>query len=88
MIHGKENASSNHAAGFYGVGKKLTITFMDRLTHLAEDCDSLQGIALFRSIGGGTGSGMGSRIIDNIKNTFPNRTVLDFNVYSSKVSVN
>lgn len=87
MICGKEDAASNYAAGFYGVGKKLTSTVMDQLARLAEDCNSLQGIALFRSIGGGTGSGMGSRIIESIKNTYPNKTIIDFNVYSSEVSV-
>lgn len=88
MIYGKENAASNHAAGYYGVDRKITSTVMDQLAHLAEDCNSLQGIALFRSVGGGTGSGMGSRIIENIKTMYPNKTIIDFNIYSSEVSVN
>ncbi|KAL4112933.1 hypothetical protein QTP88_016648 [Uroleucon formosanum] len=83
MISGKESAASNYAAGFYGVGKKLSSKVMDQLAHLAEDCNSLQGIAVFRSISGGTGSGMGSRIIETIKNTYPNKTIIDFNVCSS-----
>jgi len=88
MIYGKENAASNYAAGYYGVGKKLLPEVMDQLARLAENCNSLQGIALFRSIGGGTGSGMGSRIIEAIKNTYPTKTITDFNIYSTlKVSV-
>lgn len=83
MISGKENSGSNYAAGFYGEGNKLTSLVMDQLARLTEDCNSLQGIALFRSIGGGTGSGLGSRIIDNIKNTYSNKTIIDFNVCSS-----
>lgn len=82
MICGKESAASNYAAGFYGIGKKLIPTVMDRLARLAEDCNSLQGITLFRSTGGGTGSGMGSRVIETIKNAYPNKTIIDFNVYS------
>lgn len=88
MISGHENAASNYAAGFYGVGRKLSSTVMNQLAHLAENCNSLQGIALFRSTGGGTGSGMGSQIIQCIKNAYPNKTILDFNVCpSSEVSV-
>lgn len=88
IICGKENAASNYAAGFYGIGKKMLPEVMNQLARLAEDCNSLQGIALFRSIGGGTGSGMGSRIIETIKNTYPSKTITDFNIYStSKVSV-
>lgn len=88
MISGKESAGSNYATGFYGEGIKLTSLVMDQLRRLAEDCDSLQGVALFRSIGGGTGSGMGSRIIDNIKNAYSNKTIIDFNICSlSEVGV-
>lgn len=88
MISGKESASSNYAAGYYGVGKKLSSAVMDQLAHLAENCNSLQGIAVFRSTGGGTGSGMGSRIIETIKNTYSNKSIIDFNISSSlKVSI-
>lgn len=88
MISGKEDAASNFAAGFHGVGQRLSSAVMNQLARLAEDCNSLQGIAVFRSISGGTGSGMGSRIINNIKNSYPNKTIIDFNFGSSpEVSV-
>lgn len=88
MISGKEDAANNYAAGFHGVGKKLSSEVMDQVARLAEDCNSLQGIAVFRSISGGTGSGMGSKIIDNIKNAYPSKTIIDFNFCSSaEVSV-
>lgn len=88
MICGKENAASNYAAGFYGIGKKLSSAVMNQLSHLAEDCNALQGIALFRSTGGGTGSGMGSRIVEDIKNMYPSKTIIDFNVcYFSHLDV-
>uniref|UniRef100_A0A2H8TNL2 Tubulin alpha chain n=2 Tax=Melanaphis sacchari TaxID=742174 RepID=A0A2H8TNL2_9HEMI len=83
MISGKESAASNYAVGFYGVGKILASKVMDQLARLAEDCNSLQGIAVIRSISGGTGSGMGSRIIETIKNTYPNKTIIDLNICSS-----
>ncbi|XP_060842970.1 tubulin alpha-2 chain-like [Rhopalosiphum padi] len=83
IISGKESAASNYAVGFYGVGKTLASKVMDQLARLAENCNSLQGIAVFRSISGGTGSGMGSRIIETIKNTYPNKTIIDLNICSS-----
>lgn len=83
MISGKENAGNNYAAGFYGVGKTLSLEVIDQLRRLAEDCNSLQGIALFRSIGGGTGSGMGSKLIEMIKNAYPKISIVDFNICPS-----
>ncbi|VVC37355.1 Hypothetical protein CINCED_3A023846 [Cinara cedri] len=83
MINDKENAASNYAAGFYGIGKKLSSAVMNQLSCLAENCNALQGIALFRSTGGGTGSGMSSRIINDIKDMYPSKTIIDFNICTS-----
>ncbi|XP_050546811.1 tubulin alpha-2 chain-like [Daktulosphaira vitifoliae] len=83
IFTGKENAASNFASGLYGIGKRLSKSILDQLKTLAEDCNSLQGIAIFRSIGGGTGSGLGTLLIESIKDLYLNKTVLDFNVYPS-----
>ncbi|CAG0917578.1 unnamed protein product [Notodromas monacha] len=39
----------------------------------AEDCDLLQGFQLTHSLGGGTGSGMGTLLISKMREDYPDR---------------
>ena len=53
----------------------------------AESCDCLQGFQITHSMGGGTGSGMGTLLICKIREEFPDRIMLTFSVFPSpKVS--
>jgi len=56
---------------------------MDRVRKLAESCDGLQGFVLFHSFGGGTGSGFGSRVMENLFNHYPSKCNIEFAVYPS-----
>ena len=61
LIAGREDATGLFARGCYSVGKELVDRVMDRVRHMAENCSQLRGLLVYRSIGGGTGSGLGSR---------------------------
>ena len=53
----------------------------------AEGCDCLQGFRLTHSLGGGTGSGMGTLLISKIREEYPDRIMNTFSVVPSpKVS--
>ncbi|KAE8731848.1 Tubulin beta-5 chain [Hibiscus syriacus] len=53
----------------------------------AENCDCLQGFQVCHSLGGGTGSGMGTLLISKIREEYPDRMMLTFSVFPSpKVS--
>ena len=53
----------------------------------AESCDCLQGFQLTHSLGGGTGSGMGTLLISKIREEYPDRIMNTFSVVPSpKVS--
>jgi len=53
----------------------------------AEGCDCLQGFQVTHSLGGGTGSGMGTLLISKIREEFPDRMMMTFSVFPSpKVS--
>jgi len=53
----------------------------------AEGCDALQGFQITHSLGGGTGSGMGTLLISKIREEFPDRIMATFSVFPSpKVS--
>merc|ERR1712048_1318227 len=53
----------------------------------AEGCDCLQGFTLSHSLGGGTGSGMGTLLISKIREEYPDRVMCTYSVFPSpKVS--
>jgi len=53
----------------------------------AEACDCLQGFQITHSLGGGTGSGMGTLLISKIHEEFPDRIMSTYSVFPSpKVS--
>jgi len=41
----------------------------------ADGCDSLEGFSLIHSISGGTGSGLGSYILEKINERYPNKII-------------
>merc|ERR1712232_1429432 len=60
---------------------------MDVLRREAENCDSLQGFQLCHSLGGGTGSGLGTLLLKRAREDFPDRMISTFSVVPSpKVS--
>merc|ERR1712022_85903 len=53
----------------------------------AESCDCLQGFQITQSLGGGTGSGMGTLLISKVREEYPDRMMSTFSVFPSpKVS--
>jgi tubulin beta len=53
----------------------------------SENCDCLQGFQLAHSLGGGTGSGLGTLLISKIREEYPDRIMNTFSVFPSpKVS--
>lgn len=49
----------------------------------SENCDCLQGFQLAHSLGGGTGSGMGTLLISKIREEYPDRIMNTFSVVPS-----
>jgi len=49
---------------------KMLETTMEKLRMKVEHCDGLSSIILFHTLGGGTGSGFGSRLMGEIRNEF------------------
>merc|ERR1712000_603590 len=83
LITGKEDAANNYARGHYTVGKELVDVTLDRIRKLADQCSGLQGFLVFHSVGGGTGSGFGSLLLERLSIDFGKKSKLDFCVYPS-----
>jgi len=83
MITGKEDAANNYARGRYTVGREIIDVCLDRIRKLAEQCSGLQGFLVFHSVGGGTGSGFGSLLLERLASDYGKKSKLDFCVYPS-----
>uniref|UniRef100_A0A8W8M724 Tubulin beta chain n=1 Tax=Magallana gigas TaxID=29159 RepID=A0A8W8M724_MAGGI len=87
FVFGHSGAGNNWAKGHYTEGAELVDTVLDVLRREAEACDCLQGFQMAHSLGGGTGSGMGTLLISKIKEEYPDRIMATFSVFPSpKVS--
>jgi len=86
-VFGQSGAGSNWAKGHYTEGAELIDFVLDVVRKEAENCDLLQGFQVCHSLGGGTGSGMGTLLINKIKEEYADRMMLTFSVFpSAKVS--
>ncbi|KAI9291474.1 alpha-tubulin [Neoconidiobolus thromboides FSU 785] len=87
FIYGQSGAGNNWAKGYYTEGAELVDSILEVVRKEAEGCDSLQGFQVAHSLGGGTGSGLGSLLISKIREEFPDRMMCTFSVVPSpKVS--
>lgn len=83
LITGKEDAANNFARGHYTVGKDLLHISMEKIYQMADQCDSLQGLIVQHSVGGGTGSGFTAALLKRISDEFGKKTRLQIAVYPS-----
>lgn len=56
---------------------------LDVVRKETENCDCIQGFQLTHSLGGGTGSGMGTLLISKIREEYPDRIMNSFSVVPS-----
>jgi tubulin beta len=87
FIHGQSGAGNNWAKGHLTEGAALIDSVLDLTRKEAEGCDCLQGFTMSHSLGGGTGSGMGSLLLDKLSEEYPDRIRCTYSVFPSpKVS--
>ncbi|KAK9512518.1 hypothetical protein O3M35_000921 [Rhynocoris fuscipes] len=65
-ICGKEDAANNYARGYYSPCVEFMDLIIDPIRKMTENCDSLQGFMIYHSYGGGTGSGLHSRLLETL----------------------
>ncbi|GAX18604.1 tubulin beta [Fistulifera solaris] len=87
FVFGQSGAGNNWAKGHYTEGAELVDAVMDVIRKESESCDTLQGFQLTHSMGGGTGSGMGTLLVSKVKEEYPDRILSTYSVVPSpKVS--
>lgn len=79
-------AGNNWAAGYHA-GESIVDDLMDMLDREADGSDSLEGFMLLHSIAGGTGSGIGSFLLENINDRFPKKLIQTYSVFPESQQV-
>ena len=64
-------AGNNWAHGHYEYGPKYHDDILEKVRYNVEHCDSLQSFFLMHSMGGGTGSGVGTYTLSLLEDYFP-----------------
>jgi tubulin alpha len=83
LIAGKGDASRNFGLGRYILSGDVLDLTLERIRKLAEDCNDLQGFLIFNSVSGGTGSGLGSQIVQRLNADYGGKTMLGFPIFPS-----
>ncbi|KZV94035.1 tubulin-domain-containing protein [Exidia glandulosa HHB12029] len=73
-------AGNNWAAG-YSIGERIYEEVMEMIEREAEGSDSLEGFMLMHSIAGGTGSGLGSYLLERLNDKFPKKLIQTYSVF-------
>jgi tubulin beta len=87
FVFGASGAGNNWAKGHYTEGAELIDEVVDVIRREAEACDCPQGFQITHSLGGGTGSGLGTLLLMKLRDNYADRILCTFSVYPSpKVS--
>jgi tubulin epsilon len=84
LIKDVSGAGNNWAHAFYEYGRNYTKIIVEKLQKMMEECDSPQCFMLMHSIGGGTGSGLGSFIVKTLADEYPEMYKFTVSVFPSK----
>ncbi|GAX73387.1 hypothetical protein CEUSTIGMA_g840.t1 [Chlamydomonas eustigma] len=76
-------AGNNWASGFTQ-GEGVQETLLDMIDREAEYCDSLEGFTLCHSIAGGTGSGMGSFLLELLSDRYGKKLIQTYSVFPNQ----
>lgn len=83
MINSKEDAANNFARGYHSIGREILSPVINSVRKMAEQSNSLQGFFVFFALGGGTGSGFSSLLMERINDEFGKKSKLEVSIYPS-----
>lgn len=72
-------AGNNWAHGYY-IATKARADVSEMIQREVEACDALDSLYLMHSVAGGTGSGFGSLLVEELHDRFPKKTLIAYSV--------
>ncbi|KAK8154558.1 gamma tubulin MipA [Phyllosticta citrichinensis] len=86
-VHKDGTGAGNNWAAGYAMGESVHEEVMDMIDREADGSDSLEGFMLLHSIAGGTGSGLGSFLLERLNDRFPKKLIQTYSVFPEKSDV-
>eukprot|EP00758_Cryptobia_borreli_P004527 Tbor_TRINITY_DN4430_c0_g1::TRINITY_DN4430_c0_g1_i1::g.8082::m.8082/K10389/TUBG; tubulin gamma len=84
FVHPNGGGAGNNWGRGYEMGMDVQDTLFDMIEREAENSDSLEGFCLTHSIAGGTGSGLGSFLLENLNDRFPKKLIQTYSVFPNQ----
>lgn len=81
-VTGGGGAGNNWASG-YDAATKVSSSLFDIIDREADGCDNLEGFIICHSISGGTGSGFGSHLLEQLSSRYPHKVIQTYSVFPS-----
>lgn len=73
----QEGSGNNWAFGYNVHGSKWSDTIVDKCRRQLEQCETLRGLLIFQSLAGGTGSGLGTKITECLRDEMGNLPIIN-----------
>lgn len=83
LISGCEDSANSFARGYCTVGREILIPTLRAIEAIVEQCEDFVGFIIMHSMGGGTGSGFTTLLMESLKEMYEKKTILEFAVYPS-----
>ncbi|QIW96014.1 hypothetical protein AMS68_001532 [Peltaster fructicola] len=80
-VHKEGTGAGNNWAAGYAMGETVRDEVLDMIDREADGSDSLEGFMLLHSIAGGTGSGLGSFLLERLNDRFPKKLIQTYSVF-------
>ncbi|KAF1343674.1 gamma tubulin [Delphinella strobiligena] len=80
-VHKEGTGAGNNWAAGYSMGESVQDEVLDMIDREADGSDSLEGFMLLHSIAGGTGSGLGSFLLERLNDRFPKKLIQTYSVF-------
>lgn len=83
LISLNQDSACTFCSAYCTLGQELTGVCFDSIRKLVEECDNLQGFIFTHSIGGGTGSGLGSLLLQHLSQEYGKKLKFSYSIFPS-----
>lgn len=83
IVSGKEGAAGNWARGHCTIGKEIIDVVLERIRKQADQCTGLQGFMIYHGVGGGTGGGLCSLLLERLSVDYGKKAKISTSIYPS-----
>jgi tubulin beta len=80
FVAAQDGAGNNWAKGYFSYGAEIVEDVLDQVRRQTELCESLSAFQIMHSLGGGTGSGLGSLLLERLSEDYSDSLRFNFSI--------